>query len=110
MTLVIDLRMSERLGKDKEKNMDIRLQNIALEGGKANICLLDLSCWFQLHCCGDRCAVELYHKITKSGWSYPHKKDKMKFQVLSSEGYSQNLYHPAPWDFPALVEPLLQLG
>ena len=48
--------------------------------------------------------------ITKSGWSYPHKKDKMKFQVLSSEGYSQNLYHPAPWDFPALVEPLLQLG
>ena len=81
--------------------MDIRLQNIVLEGGKANICLLDLSFWFQLHCCGDRCAVELYpptlnyskylNVFTKSGWSYPHKKDKMKFQVLSNEGYSQNV-------------------
>lgn len=79
--------MSERLGKDKEKNMDIRLQNIALEGGKANICLLDLSCWFQLHCCGDRCAVELYPLNLNS--KYLNVYHKIWMELSTQEGQNE---------------------
>ena len=38
--------------------VDIRLQNIVRRARcKVNICLLDICCWFQLHCCGEGCAT-----------------------------------------------------